>query len=229
MKNITLTQKLKKFKKYVEEFYLNHKSGIEDVHKLRVSSRELFSLMSHDEIFSKKIKKVIKLSNKVRDLDVFFEVYLQSLPKKFIDELDIQSIVESTDKIRQKGIDKLHLYLKYLEIPQKIEFNYEDIEPDIVKIDELEFNQEELHKYRMYIKKRLFKEKNSYPLNKKKIQVLTKIKDLLGDINDYSNGLKRLETYDIEPTFFKKIEEFTQEQNDILFKEFKTINRKGTL
>ena len=157
MKNLTLTQKFKKFKKYVKEFFLNHKSGIEDVHKLRVSSRELFSLMSHDEAFSKKIKKVIKLSNKVRDLDVFFEVYLQSLPKKFIDELEIHSIVESTDKIRQKGIDKLHLYLKYLEIPDKIEFNYEDIEFDIAKIDALEFNQEELNKYRIYINKKLFK------------------------------------------------------------------------
>ena len=138
----------------------------------------------------------------------------------------METILESTNRSRNKDIDKLHLYLKYLEVPQNLEFKYEVKEFDYSKIEVLKYNQEELHKYRIYIKKNLAKEKNSFPLNKKKVKLLSTIKDLLGTINDYNNGIKRLETYDIEATLFKKIDYFTQEQNAILFKEFIIINKK---
>ncbi len=225
MNEKSLTEKLQNLAKYVKVFVKKNKDGVEDIHKLRVKCRELFSLMGHDDSFYKRIKKVIKLSNKVRDLDVFYEVFIESLPKKYVDKLDIENIVGYTNKERKVYIENLHLYLKDLNIPSSVEFKYEEKAFEIPKIDELRLNPKALHKYRIYIKKSLYKEKNSYPLNEIKINILTAIKDLLGTINDNYNALKRLESYKIESKLFKKIEEFTKEQNDILFKEFKLINK----
>ena len=225
MNNKSLIEKFEKFKQNIKEFVDYKKSDIEDIHGLRVSSRELFSLLSSDNEFRKHIKKVIKLSNKIRDLDVFFEEYLPSLPKKYIDELDIDNILESANRSRAKDIEKIHLYLKYLIVPQELEFKYEEKKFDYTKIDVLEFNQAELHKYRIYIKKVLSKEKNTTPKNEKKIKLLTKIKDVLGSINDNDNGLKRLETYEVEPVLFKEINDFTNRKNLALFEEFKIVNQ----
>jgi CHAD domain-containing protein len=227
MNTLSLREKLKKYKKFVQEFTLKNKSSVEDIHKLRVKSRELYSLIDHDEPFYKRIKKVIKLSNKVRDLDVFFEEYLKSLPKKIFKKLDVKSIKKYNDLIRDKNIEKLHTYLSmFLDIPESVNFKYEEKEFDISNIDDLKLEPKELHKYRIYIKKRLFKEKNSYPLNKKKIKLLTNIKDILGHINDNNNGYKRLQTYNIDELVLKEIEIYTKKQNGILFEKFKIFNKE---
>lgn len=227
MNTVSLRDKLKKYKKFVQEFTLKNKNGVEDIHKLRVKSRELYSLIDHDDPFFKRIKKVIKLSNKVRDLDVFFEEYLNSLPKKLFKKLDIESIAKYNDLIRSENIEKLHTYLNmFLDIPESVNFKYEEKEFDISNLDRLEYSPKELHKYRIYIKKRLFKEKNSYPLNKKKIKLLTNIKDILGHINDNYNGCKRLQTYNIDDLVLKDIEIYTKKQNGILFEKFKTFNKE---
>ncbi|WP_373070570.1 hypothetical protein [Sulfurimonas sp.] len=227
MDTVSLRDKLKKYKKFVKEFTLQNKNGVEDIHKLRLKSRELFSLIDHEDPFFKRIKKVIKLSNKVRDLDVFYEEYIQSLPKKLIKKLDLKTIERYNNLIRVENIEKLHTYLKmFLDIPESVNFKYEEKEFDKSKIDDLEFNPKELHKYRIYIKKRLFKEKNSYPLNKKKIKLLTDIKDILGNINDNSNGFKRLQTYNIDESVLEDIDIYTKKQNGILFDKFKTFNKE---
>jgi len=223
-----LLKKLQEFKKLLSIFVKSNKNDIEEVHKLRVRSRELFSLLSVDDIFYNKLKKVIKLSNKIRDIDVFFEVYLDSLPKKYITKLDIKSLTYTANKSRKKKLYKLHLYLESLEVPTTIEFQYE--ESTLNKIDENELtspNQVELHKYRIFIKKRLYKEKTSSLVDENKIKILTIIKDILGTINDNINGLNILKSYDIDPDLIKEIQDFTQKENLKLFKEFKNfVNTK---
>lgn len=227
MNTLSLVDKLKKYRKYVKEFASKSKDGVEDIHSLRVKSRELFSLIDRNDPFFKRIKKVIKLSNKVRDLDVFFEEYLNSLPKKLFKKLDVESIAKYNELIRKENIKKLHIYLNmFLNIPKNVNFKYEEKEFDLSKVDDLEFDSKELHKYRIYIKKRLFKEKNSYPLNKKKIKLLTNIKDILGHINDNNNGYKKLQTYNIDAVILKEIERYTIKQNSILFEKFKTFNKE---
>ena len=226
MDNKSLIKKFEIYKENIKEFVKHEKDSIEDIHTLRVSSRELYSLVSPDDTFRKNIKKVIKLTNKIRDLDVFFEEYLPSLPKEYIDELDINSIVESTNKSRSKDIDKLHLYLKYLSVPESLEFKYIEKKFDYDKINKVQYNQDELHKYRIYIKKVLSKEKNSSLKNMKKIKVLSKIKDILGTMNDNNNGIKRLESYMITPALFQKIDDFIRRCNFELFEEFEGINQR---
>ncbi len=218
-------KKLKEFKKYVNNFLKHQKESIEDIHKLRVMSRELFSLVGVDEPFSKSVKKVIKTSNKIRDIDVFSETYLKSLPKKYLNELDTKSLIKSVHKRRKKEIDNLHTYLKTLVIPESVEFHHENQEIDVMNGEELKLEKEELHKYRIYIKKTLFMEKNSSAKDEKKIKTLSKIKDILGTINDNYNGVKELSSFDIKPKLLTKIEKFTQKQNLKLFKQFKYLNQ----
>lgn len=223
MNDKLLLIKLKKFRKYIEEFVLHGKSGVEEVHELRVNSRELHSLVSKKEPFYAKLKKVIKLSNKIRDIDVFVEEYLRFLAKKEITALDITGIKKSVNKKREKSINGLYSYLKSLSIPDSVKFE------SAVNISMIEnktlakLNQKELHKYRIYIKKRLYLEKNSSAKDKKRIKTLTKIKDLLGTINDYYNGLKRLSSYRIKHKLYKEIKALTREENLKLFNKLKSI------
>ena len=218
--------KLKEFKKYIEEFVEYKKESVEDVHSLRVKSRELFSLLSPEEPLRKMVKKVIKTSNEIRDIDVFVENYIESLPKKYIVKLDMKSIIEAVNKNRVLEIKKLHEYLNSLSIDNRVKFIEKEQEIDAIKNVSLEFEQSELHKYRIYIKKILFREKNALKKDEKKIKLLTKIKDVLGDINDNSNGVKRLSEYDVEENLFKNIDEFTHKKNLKLFEKFKKLNDK---
>jgi len=225
MEDKLLEKKLKDFKKIVKEFIQFRKSSIEEVHKLRVSCRELCSLLSIDDFFYYRLKKVMKLSNKIRDIDVFYEFYLDSLPKKYIRKLNLQTIINSTDKVRNKKIDKLYLYLESLVIPNNLEFISKKPIAFFASKGRLTLlNQEELHKYRIYIKKILYNEKNSFPINKVRVNTLKQIKDILGSINDNSNGLKRLSSYEIEGKLFKEIELFTHKENAKLFKVFIKFN-----
>lgn len=223
MQNKLLSKKLKEFRTFVRIFVMHRKGGEDEVHMLRVKSRELYSLVSKEEPFNATLKKVIKLSNKIRDMDVFVHEYLTFLAKKKITVLNIKSIKKSLNKKREKKINQLHHYLKFLSIPDEVKFVH------VVDIPLLEYktiltlNQSQLHKYRIYIKKRLYIEKNSAPMNEKKVKALTKIKDLLGTINDNYNGLKRLGGYKIKPKKYREIENITKEENLKLLSKLKSV------
>ncbi len=215
--------KLKEFKKSVAHFINHEKSSVEEIHTLRKSSRELLSLICKDEFIYKKIKKIIKLSNLVRDIDVFFDIYLESLPQKYISKLDIENIVKSTNKIRKKQIKKLHKYLETLFIPNHMEvedkhMKYTNIDGNLLKL-----NQIELHQYRINIKKRLSIEKHRFLPNVKKVKVLSSIKNILGLINDYYNGLEMLKEYQSENVILIEVENYTYEQQYKLYRDFKRI------
>lgn len=212
MQNQLLSKKLKEFRKFVKTFVMHRKSGEEEVHMLRIKSRELYSLISKDEPFYVKLKKVIKLSNKIRDMDVFVHEYLTFLAKKKITVLDTKSIKKSLNKKREKKINQLYHYLKFLTIPDEVKFVHVAKTPLLEYKTILTLNQSQLHKYRIYIKKRLYIEKNSTPMNEKKVKALSKIKDLLGTINDNYNGLKRLGGYKIKPKKYREIGDITQKR-----------------
>jgi CHAD domain-containing protein len=224
MKNKLLTKKLNTYLEYVKDFVAHQRDGVNDIHTLRVNSRELSSLISTDDFFYTQLKKLIKASNALRDMDVFVDIYLKSLPKRIRIKLDIKSIKKSVRKRRRKRTDKLHAYLKSLAIPNNVIFNEIEKNRSLDMSKDLpSLEQTELHKYRITIKKQLYNEKNHMPPDEHKIKILTKIKDLLGSINDNYNGLKQLGRYHIRPKLYNKIKDFTEDENLRLYIEFKEI------
>ncbi|MDP3120731.1 MAG: CHAD domain-containing protein [Sulfuricurvum sp.] len=226
MNNQHYLKKLKEFKKYVKSFVNSRKSGHKEIHSLRVISRELHSLLSDADPFYDRVKKVIKISNKIRDTDVFFEFFVPSLPKKYRNKLEIESIRKYTNKSRKKKIEKLHIYLKSLVVPKNVLFRSENDQLNFVSGEELRLDKTQLHKYRIYIKRILAKEKNSVPKNETRIKILTKIKDILGMIHDDYNGLERLNLCDVNAVLLSKIKSFIQEKNEKLYNRFKNLNRE---
>lgn len=216
--------RLKAYKKYIEDFITFYKKSVEDIHTLRVLSRELYSLLSADDGMYKSIKRVIKMSNKIRDLDVFLEEYLPSLPKKYREKLEMSRIHQLTKSQRDDEVEELHTYLKSLHVNEDAQFmsRHEEITP--LHIKEFTLKQQELHKYRIYIKKLLAKEQNSSSPNEKKIHKLKNIKDILGSMNDNANGVKRLREYNTQADLLREIEEHTHQENLKLFDEFKRSN-----
>ncbi|MDD2653187.1 MAG: hypothetical protein PHX44_09085 [Sulfurimonas sp.] len=63
MQSTQIEKKLKEFKKILKHFTKKSLQSPDDVHVLRVKSRELFSLLSKEDAFAKIVKKAISLSN----------------------------------------------------------------------------------------------------------------------------------------------------------------------
>ena len=222
MENKQVDKKLQEFKKVVKHFRKKSLQSDEDIHTLRIKCRELFSLLSKDDTLAKSVKKIISLSNEIRDIDVFFSDYLAALPKKQRKKVKEEIASKAKDDGREKEIKKLHKYLKNLEIPKSIEQKIqEETEQNLVAMEFPKLHKKKLHKYRIYIKKKLYIEKNSSVKDEKKIKILTDVKDILGAINDNYNGLKRLESYDIKESLYKKIEKFTHKENEKLYEKLK--------
>lgn len=222
MDNTILAKKLKEFKKFIENFIKNSLQSADDIHALRIKCRELFSLLDRDDTLARSIKKVISLSNGIRDIDVFFNDYLESLPKKQRKKVQEDIASKAKDGGRKKEIKKLHKYLKNLEIPKSAEQKVdEETAQNLVTMKLPKFDKKKLHKYRIYIKKRLYVEKNSSLRDEKKIKILTDIKDILGAINDNYNGLGRLKNYGVRASLYEKIERYTQEENAKLYEKIK--------
>lgn len=228
MENALLTKKLKEFKKFIENFTRNSLQSADDIHTLRIKCRELFSLLDRDDELARSIKKVISLSNGIRDIDVFFDDYLESLPKKQKKKAleDIASKVK--DGGRKKEIKKLRKYLKSLEIPKSAEQKTQvEAAQNLATMRLPKFDKKKLHKYRIYIKKRLYIEKNSSVKDEKKIKILTDIKDIkdiLGAINDNYNGLQKLKNYGVRASLYEKIEKYTQEENAKLYEKIRGVS-----
>jgi phosphohistidine phosphatase len=227
MKTKSFLTKLQKLQTKIDKFVSKKKQDVQSVHSLRKDSRELLSLLDKENGFYPKLKKIIKLTNKIRDIDVFLKYYLNSLPKKYITQLHLDKIELDTTKSRNKKLLKLHTYLKSFKIPKHLKLKDEQISLSPSLNHEVpSLNQEELHKYRIEIKQRLYTELNFHPLNEQKVKTLTSIKDILGTINDNFNGLESTGFYDIDEKLFEQIREYTESENLRLFQEFKKLNKK---
>ena len=85
--------------------------------------------------------------------------------------------------------------------------------------------QKKLHRYRIYIKTKLYVMKNRYPSKKKKIKIYTMIKDTLGEINDNFNAIKRLKSFGIGKKELRLIKKYVQKQNIDHFSSIEKLNR----
>lgn len=224
MENALLAKKLEKFKEFIKHFTKKSLRSADDIHSLRIKCRELFSLLEKSDTFARSVKKVISLSNEIRDIDVFFDEYLESLPKKYRKKIKEEISEKAKEGGRKKEINELHKYLKNLKIPNSAEQKTEEeTEQKLVAMKFPKFDKKKLHKYRIYIKKRLYVEKNSSPKDEKKIKNLTDIKDALGAINDNYNGLERLRSYGVKEKLYEKIERYTQEENVKLYEKIRGV------
>jgi len=107
MENALLAKKLEKFKEFIKHFTKKSLQSADDIHSLRIKCRELFSLLNKEGAFARSVKKVISLSNEIRDIDVFFDEYLESLPKKYRKKVQEEISKKAKESVRKKEIKKL--------------------------------------------------------------------------------------------------------------------------
>ena len=121
-----INKKVEKLNRYYKKISKKNLTSIEQIHKLRTKTRELISLVSRKTPFYKKLKKIIKLSNEIRDIDVFNSVFLDSLPKKYKKLIDLKDIEKQTQSQRETDIKKLFKFLK------KFDFSAYIIEKNLI-------------------------------------------------------------------------------------------------
>lgn len=216
------TQKIEKkidaLKDKIEKFISNDDGEMESIHKIRTSSREVLSLLNEQKLHCVDLKKILKLSNKIRDIDVLLNEYFIRIPQNYHDQINILFIKDILKEERNK---ELLVFLDYLrnfaieniEFLQKEQNSNKESQKPI-----LSSNKKELHKYRIFIKNQLYIAKNCEPINKDKVILLTKIKDLLGDINDNYNAIKIIKSINPNKKDIKELKRYTKEENLLNYK-----------
>ncbi len=229
MKKCILNVKLKNLTETVNLLLLSSNDSIGNIHILRKQTRELLSLVDDSDPFYPKLKKIIKLSNTIRDMDVFFSTYVESLKPSYKKALDMNLIIENSNKTRNKLFQQLYLYIENLKIPENIKSKNIVHPLDFPKIQNniaLIFEQKTLHKYRIQIKHTLYALKNLKKQKRKQLKTLTTLKDLLGKINDNFNGLSRLKKLHVtDAKLLDKIEKYTIERNMKYFKKVQKLSK----
>lgn len=198
MERENLTSRLIKLEKRYRSFVEKKHFDIKSIHKLRVQTREVLSCINKEDHFYEKLRRVLKLTNEIRDIDVFENEFLKNLPIDLKDQINLSLISSSLKETRDKDCINLLQYLSQLQIPKvvipKLVDDKKITEPSN-RVELVNYSYKELHKYRIFIKKELYFYKVFYPQKEKRIQKLTKIKDYLGLINDNYNAKKRIKSY----------------------------------
>ncbi|MEA2029404.1 MAG: CHAD domain-containing protein [Campylobacterota bacterium] len=199
-----IKRKLENINEMVSKMVLLNLDKIDEkrIHRLRIAARELLSLIQHDTPLYQKIKKLIKKSNKIRDIDVFLSYFLAIIEDKHIKRSTIEYIKNSMNSKRMKrikkfykSIEKLSLQTDNIKIVDHSQEQIDTMHQPSINIDTLSLDQKSLHKFRIDMKKLLYIYRNHYPHKIKKIKKLKRIKDRLGFINDNYNGLMLLEEH----------------------------------
>ncbi len=226
MKNKIVTKKFKKLEEYYNKFLQLQYQDIEDIHVLRTKSREFLSLISKENSAYNSIKKVVKLSNEIRDIDIFITVFLKKFTKKHKNILEINTILKELKSLRNEHLEPLNSYIFSLSLQKKQNWILcDNKEQNIIQSTQLHsLSQRELHTYRIYIKKTLYIYKNIYPFKKQTIENLTKIKDYLGAINDNLNAIDRLSHLSVTNEIFELVKRYIVKENKKYFKKIKTID-----
>lgn len=209
-----IEKKIESLREKIEKFILQGDGEMEAIHKIRTSSREVLSLLNEQKLHCINLKKILKLSNKIRDIDVLLSEYLMKIPKNYQDKINILAIKNILNEERNK---ELLIFLEYLKsfAVENIEFlqspHSKNVGAKYKPI--LSSNKKELHKYRIFIKNQLYIAKNTEPINRDKVVLLTKIKDLLGDINDNYNAIKIIKAITPNTKDIKGLKQYTKEEN----------------
>ncbi|MCK5110579.1 MAG: CHAD domain-containing protein [Arcobacteraceae bacterium] len=217
-----IDKKILKIKKLIEHFISSDSYGIDDIHKIRISTRKSLCLLRDKKLNCKYLKRIIKLSNKIRDIDVFLYDYLTKIPPKY--QLKINTTVLK-DILHNKREEEIKKFLTYLEIflVKKIKFlQSNQIDKPTVK-PRLSLNIKKLHKYRIYIKNQFYAAKNETKKDKMKIKFLEEIKNLLGNINDNHNAIKIIKKLNLNKVDTQNIVNYTNKQNKSYFKKVKKL------
>lgn len=220
-----INQKVEKLKKRINLTIIKNDGNADDIHKIRICSREILSLLNHENLYCPSLKKIIKLSNKIRDIDVCLKYFIPYIPMQYQTILNTSIISKILYKKRNKRVKIFLQYLRgflkeeivFLELgTKKKEYQYTKVSMDI----------NQLHKLRIFIKKLLYIEKNKPNKKKSKIKLLIEIKELLGTINDNHNALNIISKKTQDKILIEKLKKYVDEQNSLHFDTLKKLLSK---
>jgi len=208
---------------FIKKLLENRSVDYDTIHDLRIKSREVISLISKKSALYTRVKKIIKLSNSIRDLDVFKYDFLESLHQHYTKALKLKTLNEAISAQRESELTVLLLYLEeFIGLEQDIQLTTHET-PKPVKKPSLVFEKKHLHKYRIYVKTKLYIFKNRYPYEKAAIRRCNFLKDALGDINDNFNALNIIQSFEIDTDSLTLIHKYVESENKKLFKLIKKI------
>ena len=194
MDNLNISTKLKSLQRYCRKLSGKNLFTTEDIHTLRTRTREVLSLLQKGTDLSKVLKKIIKLSNEIRDIDVFYSVFFEFLPKKYKKSIDKKTLKDKLSLLREQQSQELRIYLQESNFSE-LSILYSTSKNSEIPMQQscpLTLSQQELHKYRIYIKTKFYYLKNSIEADKEKFKIYSQIKNYLGKINDNFNAKDRI-------------------------------------
>lgn len=212
MINETAAARLKDLKSASAAFVRDRQHSAEDIHRLRTAAREILSLLSAGQQTAPGLKKLIKVSNSIRDIDVLNSGYLPHLPEAVQKKIRASLLRETLQRRRKKELKKLTAYLQPFSVSD-IRLTKSKKQAPAAAPAVPDFNIKRLHQYRIYIKQQLYIARNTEPDNQQKIRRLSRIKDLLGDIHDNHNALKMIRRLLPGRKYFTLLQAYNRKEN----------------
>lgn|GEM_PF-1764970 len=218
MKATLLIDYLKAELEYISTIVLsiNKDSDIAYLHGFRVAIRRVRSLLklffSQEKSIEKTLKKIVKKTNALRELDIFIKSLDKELYPKLYSSI-YQARLSYFDTIWTKKF--VTLTIKNLEILKTkllnikssytkrsyIKITHRHYKQSIEKFKNLDSSSSEktLHKVRIHFKVSKyaleFLDKTKFSNEKKRIKKAKKIQDIFGDIQDKNNQIEWLENF----------------------------------
>ena len=191
---------MKQFDSFLELLnnYKIENSDIETLHKLRVSSRKLSSVLKKKSLLAKKLKTLRRLSNEIRDLDVLKDEFFTSLTdsqKKKLLKYGLDDYIKSKKDILEFEFLLFLRSIKWVETSVKI--SKKSINETVVS-NNLEVpsqDSDELHKFRINVKKLRYRLEHITDDENENINYLKKMQNLSGKIHDFDVALTFLEDF----------------------------------
>jgi len=182
---------------------------IETLHKLRVSSRKLSSVLKKKSLLAKKLKTLRKLSNEIRDLDVLKDEFFTSLTdsqKKKLLKYGLDDYIKSKKDILEFEFLLFLRSIKWVKTSVKISKKTVDEKVVSNNLEVPSQDSDELHKFRIKVKKLRYRLEHIDDENEN-INLLKKMQNLSGKIHDLDVALIFLEDFLDENKFseFSKI------------------------
>jgi len=191
---------MKQFDSFLEllNIYKIDNDDIEVLHKLRVSSRKLSSILKRKSELSKNLRTLRKLSNEMRDLDVFEDEFFKSLKSTHQKKL-LKLGLENFIKIR-KNILKVDFLLflqsiSWIELPLVISKKKIVLDNEVNYLEAPSQESDDIHKFRINVKKLRYRLEHSESENDRLIQLLKKMQEFSGKIHDIDVALIFLQEF----------------------------------
>lgn len=228
-------QKLQALKKQAEHLVTHGCGDKEAVHTIRVQAREILSLLHRQGATSPELKKVISLSNKIRDIDVLLSDYLPDVPARCQRRINLSQIKDTLTTIREQEARGLLHYLSAFPEPALSPVKNAD-KKQAKHPPQLSRNIHKLHQYRIFIKHQLYLSRNKSGVtdpadnnlsdNNRRIHLLGRIKDTLGSIHDNYTALKLIAAISDDKKSIRPLKKYTREVNARQFRKAARLIRK---